>query len=1050
MGSSGLRSLCCARCLVTAPTICAFCLRSQALAKLPLPRANVDLTGQLARLDPEPGLQNVSCGVDLVATEDFPILCRRLRRLPLRQLAVAVSPAFSAALTRRMPPEQAGSASARLWAAVSRRVVVNSAQLPLSSLAFALPRLQSLGHLAKVSALSKVVRGLARQAQSSLLPRQTPHAKLATLPSELCFAMAARSFPRISQVRAYVSESDDKQHVQGADCHDVADKHWINGNLPLDDELLPIANPMSVHPPYKRHRKSWGINAMGSMVVEVEAEDGTTGVGVTIGGEAGCYIVEHHLSRFIEGQDPRNVELMWDQMFRATVNYGRKGLPLQAISAVDLALWDLLGKLRHEPVYMLLGGATKPFLPMYTTTSRPDVGKQLGFVGCKVPCPFGPADGHEGFAKNVKYLKKCRQDVGEGFPLMLDCYMALSVPYSISLARRISEPDLHFTWMEEFLPPDCYDGYEDVMKAVGNLGLMLTTGEHEYTRWGFKQLIDSFVAKRIEPKDTADVADNAETLAASREAAQEACARLKCSPKDVLGVGASSVVVGVQLGRANAEQSLAAKFLVSGAATSTRCHEAQMLLAAESPHILRCHGLFEAELDQSPKMRGTFRVIMVSHKKKAKVESMNKFAFLLTDRCDCSLYSLAQATSFKESEASFAIHSALRGLEHLHALGMVHRDVKDANIMVQDAGRRVVLADFDLAAYLPKGAETTKWTCGTPGFLAPEVYSKAEAGAKADIFSLGVVLYYLLTQSHAFLRDSPLETEIATKSSRLPVDADLLRVFRSEDACSLVFWLLEPLVENRASASEALESEWFFFQDSGGLSRLLKQKLPRNSLLQRSDPDSSTCESSSMAVSKRASLPVPGAKHKKVKKAFLDPPASPEPRKAAHILQPDITWLGGITEAITTRIKSHTRLTDQYPWVEVVLRLLGACGTTILFGIRLVIAEFLFGIMAWAPVRAAGALLAAVPLVYTGRSNFQNLISCKSTAEALVEFSKLLGMSGPFIWFALRCLDWELGVRAMVGALSFNLLVLLVRLALSQKNSKAPEKEEKKKSSKKS
>lgn len=153
----------------------------QALAKLPLPRANVDLTGQLARLDPEPGLQNVSCGVDLVATEDFPILCRRLRRLPLRQLAVAVSPAFSAALTRRMPPEQAGSASARLWAAVSRRVVVNSAQLPLSSLAFALPRLQSLGHLAKVSALSKVVRGLARQAQSSLLPRQEAEDALAPL-----------------------------------------------------------------------------------------------------------------------------------------------------------------------------------------------------------------------------------------------------------------------------------------------------------------------------------------------------------------------------------------------------------------------------------------------------------------------------------------------------------------------------------------------------------------------------------------------------------------------------------------------------------------------------------------------------------------------------------------------------------------------------------------------------------------------------------------------------------------------------------------------------
>lgn len=60
----------------------------------------------------------------------------------------------------------------------------------------------------------------------------------------------------------------------------------------------------------------------------------------------------HQRSRFVEGQDPRDVELMWDQMFRATLNYGRKGLPIQAISAVDLAIWDLLGHIRNEPVYV--------------------------------------------------------------------------------------------------------------------------------------------------------------------------------------------------------------------------------------------------------------------------------------------------------------------------------------------------------------------------------------------------------------------------------------------------------------------------------------------------------------------------------------------------------------------------------------------------------------------------------------------------------------------------------------------------------------------------
>jgi len=153
-------------------------------------------------------------------------------------------------------------------------------------------------------------------------------------------------------------------------------------------------------------------------------------------------------------------------------------------------------------VYMLLGGATKAILPMYTTSSRPDVGKKLGFVGCKIPCPYGPANGVEGMEKNVAFCKQARALVGEGFPLMLDCYMSLTVPYSINLARRLAEPDLHFTWMEEFLPPDEYDGYSQVMKEVGNLGLMLTTGEHEYTRFGYKMLIDRKAAHILQPDIT--------------------------------------------------------------------------------------------------------------------------------------------------------------------------------------------------------------------------------------------------------------------------------------------------------------------------------------------------------------------------------------------------------------------------------------------------------------------------------------------------------------------------------------------------------------------
>ncbi|XP_041354402.1 L-rhamnonate dehydratase-like [Gigantopelta aegis] len=302
-----------------------------------------------------------------------------------------------------------------------------------------------------------------------------------------------RSFPRVKAVRAYTTVAAVSGN-QGSDCHDVRKDHWIDGGL------APIANPMSGYAEYTSSRTSWGINALGSVVVEVEADDGSCGVGVTIGGEPAAYIVERHLSRFVEGQDPRDVELIWDQMFRSTLNYGRKGLPIQAISAVDLALWDLLGKLRNEPVYALLGGKTKDRLPVYSTTARPDVAKEFGFVGAKIPCPYGPDAGNEGFEKNITFFREWREKVGPDFPLMLDCYMALSVPYTVKLAREL-EP-LGLKWIEEYLPPDNYNGYKEVRKSLRGSKVLLTTGEHEYTRYGFQQLLSSNCVDIIQPDIT--------------------------------------------------------------------------------------------------------------------------------------------------------------------------------------------------------------------------------------------------------------------------------------------------------------------------------------------------------------------------------------------------------------------------------------------------------------------------------------------------------------------------------------------------------------------
>jgi len=159
-----------------------------------------------------------------------------------------------------------------------------------------------------------------------------------------------------------------------------------------------------------------------------------------------------------------------------------------------------LGKLRGEPVYALLGGKTKDRCPVYCTSSRPDNAKALGFAGAKVPCPYGPADGEAGFQKNVAYIAECREKVGPHFALMVDCYMALTVPYAIRLAKAL-EP-YNVKWIEEFLPPDDYAGYAEVRKALLDCSVLTTTGEHEYSRYGFRQLIADRAVDVLQPDIT--------------------------------------------------------------------------------------------------------------------------------------------------------------------------------------------------------------------------------------------------------------------------------------------------------------------------------------------------------------------------------------------------------------------------------------------------------------------------------------------------------------------------------------------------------------------
>ncbi|KAK4171507.1 putative dehydratase [Triangularia setosa] len=294
---------------------------------------------------------------------------------------------------------------------------------------------------------------------------------------------SVKAFPTIKSIRSFVIGGVGL----GGDYHNVKGGHWL-----IDS---PISTPCSRWEKYRASRTSWGINVLGSFFVEIEASDGTVGFATGFGGPPACWLVHQHFERFLIGEDPRNTNHLFEQMYRASMFYGRKGLPVAVISVIDLALWDLLGKIRGEPVYKLIGGNTKDRIDFYCTGPDPPAAKEMGFWGAKVPLPYCPEEGHVGLKKNVEFLRKHRESVGPDFPLMVDCYMSLNVPYTIEIAKACE--DLNINWWEECLSPDDTDGFEQIKRAHPTI--KFTTGEHEYSRYGFRKLIEGRNIDIIQP-----------------------------------------------------------------------------------------------------------------------------------------------------------------------------------------------------------------------------------------------------------------------------------------------------------------------------------------------------------------------------------------------------------------------------------------------------------------------------------------------------------------------------------------------------------------------
>jgi L-rhamnonate dehydratase len=234
----------------------------------------------------------------------------------------------------------------------------------------------------------------------------------------------------------------------------------------------------------------------GWTVVEIEADNGMVGYGnVALAPRISKEIVDQYLAPLVIGQDPWDYEYLSQRMIRATHAWGRKGVGMAAISAVDIGLWDLLGKSVDKPVFKLLGGRTKEKIPCYYSklyrTDLKEMQKEAetylkqGFTMFKSRFGYGPAHGTKGVSENLKAVEALREVIGYDNDLMLECYMGWNVEYAKRMLPKLAK--FQPRWLEEPVIADDIDGYAELnaMNIVPISG-----GEHEFGLYGFKQLLE--------------------------------------------------------------------------------------------------------------------------------------------------------------------------------------------------------------------------------------------------------------------------------------------------------------------------------------------------------------------------------------------------------------------------------------------------------------------------------------------------------------------------------------------------------------------------------
>lgn len=254
--------------------------------------------------------------------------------------------------------------------------------------------------------------------------------------------------------------------------------------------MLDIYPEFASRPPSAERTKR-----LSAVYVQIDTDDGPSGLFGPIFPETAA-IISKKLTPHLVGVDPLASERIWDVLYRQD-RHARKGYEMMAISAVDCALWDLRGKVFGLPIYRLLGGPTRQHVDCYASMlsyshdpglvrERAQMVVEQGFKAQKWFFRHGPSDGREGMEKNVALARAVREAVGPTIDIMFDCWMGWDLSYTVAMLERIAE--FRPRWLEEPVPPDRIGDFAAIRRASR---VPIATGEHEYTRWGFLQLLQA-------------------------------------------------------------------------------------------------------------------------------------------------------------------------------------------------------------------------------------------------------------------------------------------------------------------------------------------------------------------------------------------------------------------------------------------------------------------------------------------------------------------------------------------------------------------------------